>query len=125
MWKVYVIGIVAAFLGLSIRQNKSEYSIMIGISAGTIIFLFALLQVGQVIDFIKSVVDKLPIENVYIYQLFKMMGVAYCAEFSSNICKDMGYHSLAGQIETFAKMCILVMSLPGLYYFVEVFEKIW
>ena len=64
-------------------------------------------------------------DSIYFTQLIKMVGVSYCAEISSNICRDAGYNSIAAQIETFAKLCIVVMSLPGLYYFVEVIEKLW
>ena len=41
-----------------------------------------------------------------------MLGITYVAEFSSAICKDAGYQSIANQIEIFGKITILVMSLP-------------
>ena len=98
---------------------------VLGIAAGGIIFFYILMQLTILMDFIDGIIARLPIDNVYFTQLIKMIGVSYCAEISSNICKDAGYNSIAGQIETFAKICIVVMSLPGMYYFVEVLEEVW
>lgn len=125
MIRICMIGIVAALLALTVRQNKAEYAVIIGISASGIIFVFVLMQVTTLFDFVKEIVEKLPVDSIYFTQLIKMVGVSYCAEISSNICRDAGYNSIAAQIETFAKLCIVVMSLPGLYYFVEVIEKLW
>jgi stage III sporulation protein AD len=44
----------------------------------------------------------------------KMIGITYVAEFSSNLCKDAGYHAVATQIEMFGKLSIMVVSLPVL-----------
>lgn len=65
----------------------------------------------------------LPIDQSYVMQLFKMLGVAYVAEFSVNICKDSGYSSIAGGIEMFAKLMILVLSIPGLTYILNILEN--
>ena len=51
-------------------------------------------------------------DTVYIGTLLKMLGITYIAEFSSNICKDAGYQTIAGQIEIFGKLAVLVLSLP-------------
>ena len=125
MIKICFIGIIAALMALTIRQYKADFAVVLGIAAGGIIFFYILMQLTTLMDFIDGIIACLPIDNVYFTQLIKMIGVSYCAEISSNICKDAGYNSIAGQIETFAKICIVVMSLPGMYYFVEVLEEVW
>lgn len=96
---------------------------MVGIAAGMLIFLYALAQISVISDFIRGVLEKLPIENTYFLQLFKMLGITYIAEFSASICKDAGYQSIAGQIEIFAKLSILALSLPGLAYIMDILEQ--
>ena len=125
MIKVCFIGIIAALLALIIRQCKNEFGIMLGIAASGIIFLYIIFQITNIIDFVNKIINKIPFDSIYFVELIKMIGVSYCAEISANICRDAGYSSIAGQIETFAKITIVVMSLPGLYYFVEVLESIW
>ena len=49
----------------------------------------------------------------------KMVGITYVAEFATNICRDAGYAAIASQIEIFAKLSILVVSVPVLGAFLE------
>ena len=44
--------------------------------------------------------------------LIKMLGIAFTAEFSSNLCRDVGYSSVAAQIELIGKLSILLISAP-------------
>ena len=41
------------------------------------------------------------------------------AEFAAAICKDAGYSSIAGQIQVFAKLSILVLSMPVVLTFLS------
>lgn len=121
--KIGIIGVVAAILSSFIRKERAELSVVIGIVAGMIIFYFVLTQVSVVTKFITDMLDMVAIEETYYLQLLKMLGVAYVAEFASSICKDAGQQSIAGVIELFAKMSIVVLSIPGLVFLVETLEQ--
>ena len=41
-----------------------------------------------------------------------MAGITYVSECASGICKDSGYTAVASQIEIFARISMLVISLP-------------
>lgn len=92
---------------------------MIGIGAGVIIFIYVLSQIKIVIAFISGMMDMISIEETYYFQLLKMLGVAYVAEFASSICKDAGHKSISGMIELFAKLTIVALSIPGIAFLVE------
>lgn len=96
---------------------------VIGIAAGMIIFYYMLTQISVVVRFITELLDMVAIEKTYYLQLLKMLGVAYAAEFASSICKDAGQQSIAGMIELFAKISIVVLSIPGLVFLVETLEQ--
>ena len=49
---------------------------------------------------------------VYLNTLLKIMGIAYLAEFGSQICRDAGEGVIAGKVEFAGKLLILVMALP-------------
>ena len=72
--------------------------------------------------FLENILAKIELEEGYYYQLIKMLGVAYVAEFASSICKDAGHQSIAGMIELFAKLSIVTLSVPGLLFLVETLE---
>lgn len=122
MYKIAVIGIVASFMGIAIKKEKVEYAVLIGIAAGSFIFGYAILQLSVVVNFMKELIEKLPIKSDYLGLILKMLGVTYVAEFASGICKDAGYQAIAGQIEMFAKLAIVALSVPGLQLFLQVLE---
>lgn len=123
MVKIGLIGIVAAFLALPLKKEKAEYAMTVGMIAGILIFFYVLAEVSYVTDFINEVLKYLPIDKSYMLILFKILGITYIAEFSSNICKDAGYSSVAGQIEIFAKLSILILSIPGLKYILDILNE--
>ena len=53
-----------------------------------------------------------------------MLGIAYSAEFSSQICKDSGHGAIAAQIDFFAKTAIVMMSIPTLVYLAKIMGDI-
>ena len=55
--------------------------------------------------------------------MLKMIGITYIAEFSSGICKDAGYQTIAAQIEIFSKLTILAMGLPVLLALLETVQE--
>ena len=122
MYKVAVIGVIAAFWGMALKKDRGEYAILIGIAAGGLIFGYAMLQLSVVVDFTKEIIEKVPIKSGYFGQILKMLGVTYIAEFASSICKDAGYQAIAAQIEMFAKLAIVALSIPGLQLFWQVLE---
>ena len=76
-----------------------------------------------IVSFLSDMLDYLPVDNTYLLPLLKMLGIAYIAEFSSSICKESGYSAIAGQMELFAKLSIVALSIPELMYLMDVLEK--
>jgi len=72
-----------------------------------------------VLEFVEKLEGMIAIDSTYIGLVIKMVGITYAAEFAVNVCKDAGYGAIAGQIENFAKMSILVVSLPVLMAFID------
>lgn len=61
----------------------------------------------------------LPVDSSYLNTLLKMLGITYVGQFSAGICKDAGYSSIAGQIELFARLAVLAVSMPVLLALLE------
>lgn len=123
MIKIGLFGIAAIFLAMLFRKEKSEFALMIVLVAGMIIFSYAIARMRTVIDFLMELIDRLPIDATYLIPLFKMLGIAYVADFAASVCKESGYSSVAGQMELFAKLSIIALSIPELTYLVDVLEK--
>ena len=99
---------------LQFKSGKSEYDIYISIVLGLLIFATLLGKISLIKDVLNEINSVAGPGNDYWKTLWKILGITYAAEFSSAICKDAGYQTIALQIEVFAKITILVLSLPVL-----------
>lgn len=96
---------------------------LVGLAAGMLIFGAVLSCVHAFTELFYRLMERVPVEVEYLEQILKMLGITYVADFSANICRDAGYQAIAGQIELFAKISILVLSIPGIIYILEIVER--
>ena len=123
MVKIGLIGIAAIFLAAPLRKEKGEFSMLIVLVAGMLVFVYALARMQTILTFLKELIDRLPKDEAYLTPLFKMLGITYVADFAANFSRESGYSSLAGQMELFAKLSIIALSIPELMYLVDVLEN--
>ena len=114
---------MAAILATVLRRERAEISIVIAMATGVLIFGYVLSQITIVLDFLYEMLEMVSIEETYYLQLLKMLGIAYVAEFTSSLCKDTGHQSIAGMIETFARISLVALSIPGIMFLIETLEQ--
>lgn len=112
MIAVAIIGIGAAVLALQLKQMKPEYSGYLALAAGIVIFAFALSQIGVMVEMIRKIQSYVNLNASYVGTLIKIVGITYIAEFGADVCRDCGQSAIGSQIELFAKLSILVLSIP-------------
>jgi stage III sporulation protein AD len=112
--KIAVLGIAACLLAIHMRGAKPEYELFVTLGACLCIFFFLFSRLGIVLAAMERMQAYIKLDFQYLSILIRMVGITYVAEFSANLCKDAGYHSVAAQIEMFGKISILAMSMPVL-----------
>lgn len=112
MVRIAMIGIVGVLLALQLKSLKSEYSLYLCIGVSLLIFGFVAEKLQVIIDGLEAVQNCLPLHVGYIQTLMKIIGITYIAEFASDLCKDAGYQTIAGQIQIFGKLSVLAVSIP-------------
>ena len=117
--KISIFGISAVLLALILKSYRPEYSYYISIAVCICIFLLVATKLELIIGYAEKMQRMLRLDNAYMGMILKMIGVTYIADFASNICKDCGYQTIAGQIELFAKLSILVLGMPVILGFRE------
>lgn len=117
--RISILGIAAVILAMLLKNYKSEYSYYISLAVCICIFMYVTTKLEIIIEYTEKIEQYINLDASYITMILKMIGVTYVAEFSSNMCKDAGYQTIAGQIELFAKLSIVVLSMPVLLAFVE------
>jgi len=122
--RIGMMGLAGVLLATMLKKEKSEYGLLISLVACVMIFSFIISKIQIVLAFVERLESMLSIDSSYISLILKMIGIAYVAGFAMDVCKDAGYAAISSQIETFAKISILVVSLPVLLTFLEVIGNI-
>lgn len=117
--RIAILGIAGVLIAIPLRKEKGEYSIFISMAVCICIFVYIITKVETILAFTQRLENMITVDSRYIALVIKMVGITYVAEFAMNICKDAGYGAIGNQIEIFAKMSILVVSLPVLTAFLE------
>lgn len=123
MIQIGIIGVLGALLAIQFKGGKTEYGIYMGVAVS--IFLFACIvdRLEMFVNTVEEIRRYITIDTGYISTMLKMIGITYIAEFSSGICKDAGYQTIAAQIEIFSKLTILAMGLPVLLALFETVQE--
>ncbi len=117
--KIAILGIAGALLGIMLKGQKREYELFVTLGVSLCIFYFIMSKLQMVVSVINRMQDYVELDTQYIAILVKMIGITYVSEFSANLCKDAGYQAVAGQIEMFGKLSILVISMPVILVLLE------
>lgn len=124
MVKVAVFAFVAVFLALAFKKEKNELALLIAVAASILILGYVLAKIQLIVDFLGTLAEYLPVEKSFLTALLKMLGITYLADFAASICREAGYGSIAGQLELFAKISIIALSIPELTCLVGMIEKL-
>ena len=123
MIKIGMIGIAAVFLALLLKKEKGELALLVGIAASVLIFGYTLSRISFILDFLRELMDTLPVDPALLKALLKMLGITYVADFSASVCREAGYGSVAGQMELFAQLSIGALSIPELWVLLRLIEQ--
>lgn len=119
MLQIGLLGVAGALLAIQFKGGKTEYGIYICAGISLIIFLGILSRLTVVLDIMEEIAGYIDLAPAYTVMLIKMLGITYVAEFSSAICRDAGYQTVAQQIEIFGKAVVLVLGLPVILALLE------
>lgn len=113
--------IIAAIFIILIRQSRPDIAQLLSITIGIIIVVYLLGYLKMIIDLLTDMALEAEVSPLFLRTLFRVIGVAYLAEFGAQACRDVGEGGIAGKIEFAGKIIILIMAIPIL---VSVMESI-
>ncbi|MCD8084206.1 MAG: stage III sporulation protein AD [Clostridiales bacterium] len=118
-----IVGITAVLLAVSLKGMRGEYGTYLVLAAGCLIAWYGVSRLKTVMDAMRKLQEVIRIHPLYLKTLVKMTGITYIAEFSAGICRDAGYSAVGSQIEIFAKLSILAVSMPVLLALLETMQR--
>ncbi len=110
--QIGILSVAGVLLALQMKTGREEYGIYITLAVGLCIFAGIADNLSLILEITGLMKEILGENGIYVEVLIKMLGITYVAEFSAGICRDAGYQTVAAQIEIFAKITILALSMP-------------
>lgn len=114
MVRVAFLGVAGILMALQLKSLKPDYSVCLCLGVSLLLFSFVAEKLSVIMDGLQAIQNSLPLNAGYIQTLMKIAGITYIAEFASDLCKDAGYQTIAGQIQIFGKLSVLAVSIPVL-----------
>ncbi len=124
IFKIAGLGIAAAVFAVFIKGWRPELAIQVSLAATVIILAAVLPYLRVVADMLKDIIAQAGVESRYIGIVLKIIGIAYIAQFASELCRDAGEGAIASKIEVAGKIIIMTMSMPIVYSLLEVVNEI-
>lgn len=110
--QIVALGLTATVLIVVVKSQRPDLGVVLSVAVGAIIFLLVLGKIGSIIEVVKELSQRAGISMVYLGTILKIVGIAYIAEFGSQICRDAGEGAVASKIEFAAKVLIMVLAVP-------------
>lgn len=105
---------IGVLLAVKLKSVGSPIWIYMSMGISLFVLYYAVDRLSFVMEFLNGILDDIGLESGYFDILLKIVGISYLCEFVSNICKESGFPSVAGQVEIGGKLTMMVMSMPVL-----------
>ena len=110
--KIIVIAFISIFISSSIKKYSPEFSNLINVTGGVIIFLICIDEIAKIITYFSEIYNLIEIDNEFFTLIFKIIGVGYITEFTADIAEDFGNKAISSRVILGGKIVICGMALP-------------
>ena len=110
--KVMAAAIAGSVIGLVLKKNSPEMSLLLTISLAVFTLYLAFEVITGIVDFIKSLSDTAGISPAVLGVVLKTVGISVVTKLSSGICRDAGQASLASGVEFSGAVTAIYVALP-------------
>ena len=113
--KIIAFGLIATVLIGIVSYHggyAKAYGDLIRMAVVTIFMIFIISQLGSVYQVVRDLAGKLNMDDTYLTIVLKVVGIAYLAEFGSQLCEDAGERAIGGKIQWAGKVMIFVVATP-------------
>lgn len=113
--KIIAFGLIATILIQLINYyggNSKSYADLIRMATVILLMIFIVSQLSSVYQVVKDLAGRLNMEDTYLNIVLKVVGIAYLAEFGSQLCEDAGEKAIGNKIQLAGKVMIFVVATP-------------
>ena len=110
--KVAAVAVAGAVLGLVIKKNSPDMSLMLTIALAMAGLYLAFDVIVGVVEFIRTLAEATNISLTAVEIVFKTVGISLVTKLASDVCRDAGQSSVASGVELVGSLTALYISLP-------------
>ena len=121
--KIVLLSLAGIFLGVQLKGSRQEFSFYIGIVLSMIIFGAGMDNLTAVLSELSKLKGFMGEQYSYFSILLKVIGITYLCEFACSVCRDAGFSSVAGQIEIFGKLTVLLAGMPVILAVIQTIQE--
>lgn len=110
--KIAAIGIIGILLISLTKSINKDISIYVVLATSIIILIYIVGEITGVFVYLETVYNNISYGREFFPIIIKVLGVAYIADFTSQLCKDAGESSIGAKIELAGKIIIFYIAMP-------------
>lgn len=110
--KIVFIAIICIFASSCIKSFSVEFSNIISVCGGVLIFLLCIDEISNIIKYFSEIYNITNLKFEFLSIVFKIIGVGYITEFAADIAEDFGNQVVASKVLLGGKLVICGMTLP-------------
>ncbi|MBR6700517.1 MAG: stage III sporulation protein AD [Firmicutes bacterium] len=124
IFKIAIIGIAGTLLAGILKEQKKEYALYVGLATVIVIFSMIIKQLSAIFDFFRIWQQDMSYGEFYVPVILKILGVAYIADFTSQICKDAGENAIGGKVDMAGKVMVFYLAIPVMTSIMELINTL-
>ncbi len=117
--------ILVTVLLVVLRPLRPELATLLSIGAGVCLLALVIGRLRSAVQAITEMATRAELNPLFLRTTLKVVGVAYLAGFSAQICRDAGEGAMAAKVELVGKLAILILALPVLWAVLETMLRLF
>jgi len=122
--KVLAAAVIGSLLGLLLKKERPEMSLMIGIAVSSLILFMSIEILERILAFLRTIADSAGISETVLVVVFKTTGISLLTKFIADICKESDKQSAASAVEFIGAACAVYVALPLFQTVIEMLNEL-
>lgn len=104
--------IISASVVTLLKNYKSEYAMIVALTAGAIILVYLVFELSDRLLTLRNFVSEYGVDTSYFLVALKALGICVITGFVADACRDAGQSSLALKAELAGRCAVFILSIP-------------
>ena len=124
LFRIFALALITAMAAILLRASRPELAVPVSVAGGIAVLLMALDSLTGLRGMIDVIVTRYGVNAEYIKAAFKIVGIAYVAQFAAEICRDAGEGAISGKVELAGRLMILTAVMPVIFSILDMLTEL-